>query len=147
MRFSTEACLPNLRPPLDSLCQNESRSGLRSWFRVPVGPCTQNEANLKLHFSQFVSKNMTFFQATPNIGILCTFENYFLSWVQFWIITSQFITNWLKSTMNGLDCTVRGHQKTCTLTEDLGMNVKSSLSPAAWWWDLGDPTVRSPGKC
>ena len=74
-----EAHFPILRLPLDSWHWNESRSGLRFWFRAPVGPACKNEVK----FNSLFRKMWFFLQTTLNIGKLYTVEKNFSSWV--WI--------------------------------------------------------------
>ena len=55
-----EACLPILRSSLDSWHQNESESGLRSWFWVPIGPTNKTRQNLIVNFRDYLEKHNFF---------------------------------------------------------------------------------------
>ena len=91
-----------MRPPLDSWRWNESQSGLGFWFEVLVGHACKMNQTLLDNF-QSLSRKMWFFfvnDIKPR-QIICHQKVFFCHNYEFGLITSQFITNWPKSTIKG----------------------------------------------
>ena len=70
MWLSTEACSPILRLTLDSWHRNESKSGLRSWFWVPVGPACETRQTLTDIFHSLSRKMWLFANDTKHRKII-----------------------------------------------------------------------------